>query len=131
VADTLTIDKTEGRVTIFHLTGRLDAQTQGMLLDSARQAHAAGARFLLVDLGKVEIITSAGLGALHSIYKLFTPAEEVEAWEKEKHGEPYKSPHFKLASASTNVYYVLNIAGFLHNIPIYPDLDGALKSFPA
>lgn len=129
MAETLTITKTEGRVLVFHLAGRLDAQTQQMLLDSTRQAHEAGTRFLLVDLQNVEMITSAGLGALHSIYKLFTPAGEVEAWEKEKHGEPYKSPYFKLAGASTNVYYVLNIAGFLHNIPIYPDLDSALKSF--
>lgn len=131
MAETLTINKTEGRVLVFHLAGRLDAQTQQMLLDSARQAYEAGARFLLIDLGNVEMITSAGLGALHSIYKLFTPAGEVEAWEKEKHGEPYKSPYFKLAGASANVYYVLNIAGFLHNIPIYPDPDSALKSFPA
>jgi ABC-type transporter Mla MlaB component len=131
MTDSLTIIKTEGRVLVFHLAGRLDAQTQQMLLDSARQAHAAGARFLLVDLGKVEMISSAGLGALHNIYKLFTPAGEVEAWEREKHGEPYKSPYFKLAGASTNVYYVLNIAGFLHNIPIYPDLEEALHSFSA
>ncbi len=131
MADALTITKTEGRVTIFHLTGRLDAQTQGVLLDSARQAHEAGKHLLLLDLQKVEIITSAGLGTLHNIYKLFTPAGEVAAWEKEKHGEPYKSPYFKLSGASTNVYYVLNIAGFLHNIPIYPDLEEALGSFSA
>ena len=62
---------------------------------------------------------------------MFTPSDVVEAWEKEKHGEPYKSAYMKLAGASPSVYFVLNIAGFLQNIPIYPDLDGALKSFPA
>lgn len=129
MTDTLTITRTEGRVLVFHLAGKLDGQTQGSLLDAARQAHEAGARFLLIDLRNVEMVTSAGLGALHNIYKLFTPAGEVEAWEKEKHGEPYKSPYFKLAGASNNVYYVLNIAGFLQNIPIYPDMQGALKSF--
>jgi ABC-type transporter Mla MlaB component len=131
MTDILTITKTEGRVKILHLTGTLDGETHTILLDAARQEHAAGARFLLVDLQGLEMITSAGLGALHNIYKLFTPLEEVEAWGKEKHGEPYKSAYFKLAAASTSVYYVLNIAGFLQNIPIYPDLDGALKSFPA
>jgi hypothetical protein len=35
-----------------------------------------------------------------------------------------------MAAAPANVYYVLNIAGFLSNIPIYPDLPGALESFP-
>jgi hypothetical protein len=77
------------------------------------------------------MISSAGLGALHNIYKLLTPKAEIEAWDKEKHGEPYKSAFFKLAAAPANVYYVLNIAGFLSNIPIYPDLQAALESFPS
>lgn len=131
MADTLTITKTQGPVRILHLAGKLDGQTQETLLAAAKAEQAAGTRFLLIDLQGLEFITSAGLGALHNIYKLFTPPQEVEAWEREKHGEPYKSDYFKLAGASPAVYYVLNIAGFLHNIPIYPDLDGALKSFPA
>ncbi len=131
MAETLTITKTEGRVQILHLAGKLDGETHSLLLDAARREQAAGTRFLLIDLQGLEMITSAGLGALHNIYKLFTPQAEIEGWEKEKHGEPYKSAYFKLAGASTNIYYILNIAGFLHNIPIYPDLEEALKSFPA
>ena len=130
MSEALTITRSEGRVLVLHLTGRLDAQTQAKLLDSARQEQAAGTRFLLIDLQNVEMITSAGLAALHTIYKLFTPQAEVDAWDKEKHGDLYKSAYFKLASASSNVYYVLNISGFLHNIPIYPTLDEALKSYP-
>ncbi|MBI3737977.1 MAG: STAS domain-containing protein [Chloroflexi bacterium] len=129
MTDTLTITKTAGRVTIFHLAGRLDAQTQESLLNAARQAHEAGTKFLLFDLQNLEMITSAGLGALHNIYKLFTSHDEAEAWEREHRGEIYKSPYFKLAGASSNVFYVLSIAGFLRNIPIYPTLDEALKSF--
>ena len=131
MTDTLTITKTEGPVRILHLAGKLDGQTQATLLDVARAEQQAGTRFLLIDLQGLEFITSAGLGALHNIYKLFTPPQEVETWEKEKHGEPYRSAYFKLAGASPSVYYVLNIAGFLHNIPIYPDLEGALNSFPS
>ena len=131
MADILTITKTDGPVRILHLAGKLDGQTQAMLLDEARQEQEAGTRFLLIDLQGLDFITSAGLGALHNIYKLFTPHQDVETWEKEKHGEPYKSTYMKLCGASPSVYYVLNIAGFLQNIPIYPDLDGALKSFPA
>ncbi len=100
-------------------------------MDAARREQAAGTRYLLIDLTNVEYVASAGLAALHNIYKLFTPQQEVEAWENEKHGEPYKSAYMKLAGASPSVYYVLNIAGFLQNIAIYPDLEGALKSFPA
>ena len=131
MADTLTITKTEGPVRILHLAGKLDGQTQATLLEAARAEQAAGTRFLLMDLRDLEFITSAGLGALHNIYKMFTPMDEADRWGKEKHGEPYKSAYVKLAGASPSVYYVLNIAGFLQNILIYPDLDEALKSYPA
>ncbi len=131
MAQGLTITRVDGPVRVLHLSGKLDGETQRMLLEAARQEQAAGTRYLLIDLQDVDFIASAGLGALHNIYKLFTPAEEVAAWENEKHGEPYKSAYMKLAGASPSVYYILNIAGFLQNIPIYPDLQGALESFPA
>ena len=125
----LTITRTEGRVLILHLKGRLDTQTKDKLLNTATLEQAAGTRFLLIDLQGVEMITSAGLAALHILYKLFTPQADVDAWEKGKHGDVYKSAYFKLANAASNIYYILNITGFLHNIPIYPNLDEALKSF--
>ncbi len=131
MSDSLTIKKTEGSVKILHLAGKLDGQTQESLMNMARAEQAAGTRFLVIDLKELQMITSAGLGALHNIYKLFTPRAEIEAWEESQDGQPYKSAYFKLAAAPSNIYYVLNIAGFLNNIPIYPDLEAALKSFPA
>ncbi len=129
MADTLTITRSDGVVRVMHPTGSLDGQTQSLLIEAARSEQAAGTRFLLIDLTGLDFIAGAGLGALHRIYKMFTPEAEVERWEREKHGEPYKSAYVKLACASPSVYFVLNIAGFLQNIPIYPDLDRALKSF--
>lgn len=129
MTDALTITKDDGRVVVLHLAGRLDGQSEGMLMNEARLAYDAGARFLLIDLTELEMLTSAGLRALHNIYKLFTPRQEIETWEKEKHGEPYKSKYFKLAGANPKIFYVLNLAGFLHNIPIYPEMQLALDSF--
>jgi anti-anti-sigma factor len=130
MADTLTITRSDnGPVKVLHLSGRLNGETQDQLMAAARAEQAAGARYLLIDLTDVEFVSSAGLGALHNIYKIFTPAQAIVAWDKGDHGEPYKSEYMKLAGASPSVYYVLNIAGFLQNIPIYPDLDQALKSF--
>lgn len=131
MTELLTITRTEGKILTLHLTGRLDIQTQAGLLETARQAYAAGTHYLLLDLQNVEAITSAGLGALQQIYKIFTPLDELAAWEKDRPQDPYKSPYFKMAGASSTVYYILNIAGFLQNIPIYPDLTGAMESFPA
>src|SRR5574340_683871 len=120
MTELLTITRTEGKILTLHLTGRLDIQTQAGLIETTRQAYAQGARYLLLDMQNVEAITSAGLGALQQIYKIFTPLDEVAAWEEKGQQEPYKSPYFKMAGASSTVYYVLNIAGFLQNIPIYP-----------
>ena len=132
MADTLTITQSEsGPVKVLHLSGQLNAETQAELMEAARREQAAGARYLLIDLAHVDYIGGAGLAALHNIFKMFTPHEEVMAWDQENHGVPYKSAYVKLADASPSVYYILNIAGLLQNIPIYRSLDECLKSFNA
>ena len=127
--DKLVITRTDNNIPILHLKGPLDAGTEGIFLDYARRVKESGARHLLVDMGNVDLITSAGLRALHNGFKLFTPMDEVEKWQKGNPGDIYKSPYFKLAGASTDVYYILSLAGFIHNIPIFPTLQEALDSF--
>ena len=131
MTDTLSITTSpaEGKanVTVFHLSGVLDAAGEDTLCKHARQAFEGGAHFLLLDMQNLNHISSAGLRALHNIFKMCTPMEEIKA--AREGDEPYKSPYFKLAGASPDVYYVLNLAGFLHNIPFYPTMEDALKSF--
>lgn len=117
-------------VTILHLSGHLHGTTESELLDRARQAQEDGAKYLLLDLSDVEVLTSAGLRAIHNIFNLFTPPSDRE--EIREHGdEPYKSPYFKLVCPNPNIFYVLNIAGFLQNILIYNNIDEAMDSFSA
>ena len=125
----ITSSQAEGQpnVTIFHLSGMLDAASEDALFEKASQIFDRGVHYLLLDMANLTHISSAGLRALHNIFKKCTPEEEFEAARKS--GEPYKSPYFKLAAASSEVYYVLNLAGFLHKIPFYPSVDEALKSF--
>ena len=131
MTDTLSIvtSPAEGKenVTVFHLSGVLDATGEDVLCEHAHQAFDSGAHFLLLDMQNLSHISSAGLRALHNIFKMCTPMEEIEA--AREGDEPYKSPYFKLAGASPDVYYVLNLAGFLHNIPFYPTMEDALNSF--
>jgi len=125
----ITSSQAEGyaNVTIFHLDGVLDAASEDALYNKACQAFDSGIQNLLLDMSNLTHISSAGLRALHNIFKKCTPEEEFEAARES--GEPYKSPYFKLAAAPSEVYYVLNLAGFLHNIPFYPSIDEALDSF--
>ena len=129
MSDLLEITKTEGRVTTLHFDGSLDRQTEDLAIKSARTAKDAGARFLLIDLSGVDVITSAGLHALHVIFKIFTPHEEVESWKKENAEIVFNSPYFKLCGAPPQIQYVLSITGFLQNIAIYSTLQEALDSF--
>lgn len=126
----ITSSQIQGKVTvtILHLSGHLHGNTENQLLDRARQANEDGSKYLLLDLSGVEILTSAGLRAIHKIFNLFTPQSDLEIIRK--HGaEPYKSPYFKLVCPNPEVYYVLNIAGFLQNILIYNNMEDGVNSF--
>jgi len=130
MADRLTITKSqEGKVTLQHLAGVLNAQSENTLLEAVRAAHAENPHALVIDLTDLEMIMSAGLRALQNIYKIYTPHGEPEEWEAAHPGQVYKSPRLKLAGAAPQVHYVLSLSGFLHNLPIHPTLQEALRSF--
>jgi anti-sigma B factor antagonist len=114
-------------VTILQVAGRLDANTETSLRERAGELFEGGARHLVIDLAEVDYISSAGLRAIFLIYKQFTPADEPSSWQPD--GDVYKSAYFKLANPTPQVYSVLNLAGFLHNIPFFPTVKEALESF--
>ena len=120
----------EVSVTILHLSGHLHGNTEKQLIDRARQAYEDGSTHILLDLSGLEVLTSAGLRAIHNIFNLLTPQSDLTVIRQ--HGEePYKSPYFKLVCPNPDVYYILNIAGFLQNILIYNNMDEAVNSFAA
>jgi anti-anti-sigma factor len=126
----ITASQVQGKapVTILHLNGHLHGNTEQQLIDRARQAYEDGSTHLLLDLSGVELLTSAGLRAIHNIFNLLTPQSDLAIIRQ--HGEePYKSPYFKLVSPNPDVYYILNIAGFLQNILIYNSMEDAVNSF--
>ena len=105
-------------VTVFRISGWLDAQSEEQLLEAARTAYEGGARFLLIDMSELDTITSAGIRALQKLYQMYTPKEDR-----------FKIAHLKLCNAPPQIYNVLGITGFLHNIPMYENTEDALGSF--
>src|SRR5436309_15396364 len=67
----------QGRVpvTILEVDGEVDATTYQQLIAQARDACDQGARDILLDLGGVPFLSSAGLMALHSIAAMLRRAE--------------------------------------------------------
>ena len=116
----ITKEQVQGNVhvTVLHLNGWLDAQSEELLLTSARDSYDEGSRFLLLDLAEVDTLTSAGMRAMQKVYKLYTPAEEQ-----------FKVARVKLCNAPPQVYHILGITGFLQNIPNYESMQAAIDSF--
>ena len=105
-------------VTVFHLRGWLDAQSEEYLLTQARETHAAGARYLVLDMAEIGTLTSAGMRAIQKVYMLFSPPNQN-----------VKKAYMKLCNASPQVYHVLGITGFLQTMPMYESLQTALDSY--
>jgi anti-anti-sigma factor len=104
-------------VTIFRLVGRINLGNVDELVKAARQAFDGGARDLLIDIGEVPTITSAGIRALTEIYKLFNPFSLP------------KSPHVKLLGPTEEVRRVLNMVGFDAFIDIFETRSEAMAAF--
>ncbi len=105
-------------VTVFHISGWLDAQSEVQFLEAARLAYDGGARYILIDMSDLDTLTSAGMRALQKVYQMFTPREDQ-----------FKVAHLKLCNAPPQIYNVLGITGFLQNIPMYESMDAALETF--
>lgn len=110
--------QTDVPVTVFHVRGWLDAQSESELLEAARTAYDGGARYLLIDMRELDTLTSAGMRALQKVFQIFTPKEDQ-----------FKVSHLKLCNAPPQIYNVLGITGFLQNIPMYESQEAALESF--
>ncbi|HXF83918.1 MAG TPA: STAS domain-containing protein [Anaerolineales bacterium] len=116
---TLTTERRQARVpvTVFHVGGWLDAQSEGQFFETARAAYEGGARYLVIDMSDLDTLTSAGMRAIQKAYQLFTPRDERS-----------KVAHLKLCSAPPQIYHILGMTGFLQHIPMYESLDSALES---
>jgi anti-anti-sigma factor len=139
----ITLSKTEKTipVTILHLEGALDGANYECLIEEAQKLFASGARDLILDLGKLSFISSAGLGALHQVALIFrgkNDHDQKESWgayrwaayrSLDRDHTRRRHEHVKLLSPSNVVQDVLDMIGFSSLFEIYPDLPLALESF--
>ena len=97
---------------VISLKGRLDSVTSPMLEKDLADLMAGGERFLVMDLGDLEYISSAGLRSILVVVKRL----------KEKQGK------LVLASLKSVVREVFEISGFSTIIPIFGSVDSAISS---
>ncbi len=130
----IAVTQEQGRVpvTVFHINGSVDAASYEQLQSRAEQSIQGGATHLLLDLGHVPYLSSAGLRAINHIYNLFhkeTTGAQEEALKQGLRTGKYKSSHLKLLNPNPRVLEVLQTTGFDMFLEIHHNLKEALASF--
>ena len=107
-------------VTVLKIEGDIDAGTYKALQDKASEVIEAGASNILLDLGQVEYMGSAGFRAIHAIANMLNTEGEEGM---------YRSRHVKLLNPKGEVARVIKTLGFDSFLEIHDDRAAAIASF--
>ena len=107
-------------VTVLKAEGDIDASTHKTLQDKAAEAIGAGATHILLDLGGVKYMGSAGFRAIHAITNMLSDDDSAGL---------SKSGHLKLYNPTDAVARVIKTLGFDVYLDIYQDRNEAINSF--
>jgi hypothetical protein len=129
-----TVSTVQGRVpiTVIHVSGNIDSSTYEAFQVKAEELISAGSRYLLVDLEKTPLVTSAGLRSLNNIFnrlRTLSPDVSDEDMKKGINAGTYKSPHLKLLKPSKASVIALENSGFSLFLDIFTDLQKAIGAF--
>ena len=106
----------QGRVpvTVFHLLDRIHLGNFAELEKVTRGAYEQGTRRLVIDLSRIETLTSIGVRAVVVVHKLLAADG---------------GKHLKLAGVSSSMRDVLEIAGITQFIDLYDTVEEAVRAF--
>lgn len=107
-------------VTVLKIEGDIDAGSYKTLQDKAGEVIEAGASNILLDLGQVEYMGSAGFRAIHAIANMLNTEGEEGM---------YRSRHVKLLNPRGEVARVIKTLGFDSFLEIHDDRAAAIASF--
>lgn len=134
----ITVSQEKGRVpvTVIHLEGQLDGQSYQELIAKGREVLGAGTRDILLDLEKLNYISSAGLVALHTVALLTrgeAPPDPEHGWaalrSMDRSRDGGVQQHLKLLNPRPEVTSVLEMVGFTGFFESFTDLQKAVQSF--
>ena len=134
----ITVSTEKGRVpvTVVSLDGQLDGQNYQDVIDKARALYEAGTRDILMDLGELTYISSAGLVSLHSIALMLrgeAPPDPEQGWAALRSmggsRQAGLQEHIKLLNPRPEVSSVLDMVGFTTFFEIFTDRATAVQSF--
>jgi anti-anti-sigma regulatory factor len=123
-------------VTVLRPHGRIDGSNYESLISKTGQLHSAGTRSLLLDLGDVNFISSAGLVALHSIVLIMRgekPADPQSGWDAlhaiSRDSITGAQPYVKLLNPQPKITNTLQMAAMDRFFEVFTDEQTAIASF--
>lgn len=123
-------------VAIMHIAGDVDASNYADMINKAQELYDDGARGLLLDLGKVPYVSSAGLMALHTVTRIFAGQAVLSKDGGKPSFRALNSQQdanvretVKLLNPQPAVEQVLDVVGLKQFFEIHTDLDAAVNSF--
>jgi anti-anti-sigma factor len=117
-------------VTVFSLSGQVNAETAPQLQAEAERVIKAGARRLLLDLTEAPYISSAGMRVLAYLMVLLRKwNDEGQEAGKVARESSRRSPYLKLLNPSPDVLRALTMVGFDLFLDIHTDYETALRAF--
>jgi anti-anti-sigma factor len=130
----IVVTQEQGRVpvNVYRVSGEINVNSYEALVQRAREDHDAGANDVVIDLTGVTYVSSAGIRAITSIFRMLrgsSAEESAEAMQKGLADGTFKSPHLKLAGAGKNVAEVLKLSGVDMFLEIHATAKQAVASF--
>lgn len=132
----ISVLKEQGNVTVLQLVGQLDGQSYQDLIMKAQEIIGDGTKNILLDMGELTYISSAGLVSLHAISMLLrgekSPDPEqgwstLKSMDRTRDGGLQKN--LKLLNPAPQVVSVLDMVGFSEFFEIFTDRQKAIDSF--
>jgi anti-sigma B factor antagonist len=102
-----------GQAGVVSVNGSVDALTAIELTQFVNSQISGGNTRLVIDLGQVEFMSSAGLRAILAVFK-----------ESRQNGGD-----LRLAAPQPGIEKVLKLSGFLNIIKTFPSSEAAIESF--
>jgi len=115
-------------VTIVKLIGELDSYTYEQFQTAFLHEIESGVSQVLLDIGQLAYISSAGLRSLYTVAKTLDAKNGKPAKIIRQAGS-FKSPYLKLLNPSSLVLSALEIMGLTMSLEIFTDQDTALISY--
>lgn len=121
-------------ITVIQVNGSIDSSTYEAFQSKVNELIEGGARYILLDLGETDFISSAGFRAFNDVFNKLrslhpdTNLDDKDVMKGVAAGT-YKSPHLKLFGLSKDARTAFELAGFDMFIETFKDRKTAIASF--